>query len=1092
MRYPLLKISVLALIAISCTRKPSLVWYEGIPDPETGVAMNELVLRNAPEGTDWDIWGHFYDSVKLPAYSDESSEFEMHHFQGSCYKLSPRFSGDSLVLRYYDYPRQTSWAPRGFYLKKKNNSDKQVAIPVEHHWQPFDTLALPGYKAARLSVTDIIPSVKKISPLVGTSQIDRSIATYSVDSTIRPEGYRLTIKEGKVEIAFSDDAGRFYAGVTLEKFLENAGEDRLPDMVVEDWPDFEYRAQMLDPARMFLTPDEVKRFIDVMARCKLNVLSLHLTDDQAWRLEIEGIPDLTEVGAHQMLPTRRAGFYSIKEYQDILKYAAERHIKVVPELDIPGHCYAACLSMKSYEKRTGDASMRLTSPGDSSVYESVQGFSENVIDIALPSTYNWLGKVYDSVIKTYEGAGLVCPEIVVGGDEVAPGAWTGSPACIAMMDENGWDVHGLREYFINRVMDLLEERGVKMSGYHDVALDISDATITRMASLSAHIWGWETYSETGCREARNLEAKGLPMILETPDFCNMDEAYSLSRNEHGLLWAGPIDERKAYSYDPRSILPGAMGFPAMMWGDNYWNIEDYARNMFPKVFGLYERSWNADLPEEDFETAFGRHYSIVLRQEMPFIESLGLAHRPALEEESERSGEQYPMFWTWMEDREGLDLDSLFVSMDEAGIDGLMLYLPDMNGYRKAARLAKEHGITLYAWIWTLRPRGDRDYLVENHPEWFDVNVEGKSLLDYNAYIDSYKFLSAAVPEVREYVRENVRRVCEIDGIEGICLDYCRVVDGVLPISLAYKYGIAQDGEVWPEYNLGFHPAAVSRFIAEYGYDPRTVEDPSRDEKWMSFRAGLITEVANYAAETAHSYGKKVAASPFSSTGIASFMVGQDFSKWNLDLVFPMEYSFFYSMEPGFVYDATVQNAATVPSATSLYCGIDAELGGSLDDLLESMDAAFRGGAQGVSLYTVYGLDTPSKRAAFKSYADSLRTVRSGNGGRMPRLQAPSYATSASDLCNPLKHTRMMALVRRSIQRLVAGESLHSPTSVNGFVPESGSAVYPDLNLSRFSLVSSNERILKYEVTDKASGKKFQVLFPVYGGIVSGWDVRQQ
>ena len=456
------------------------------------------------------------------------------------------------------------------------------------------------------------------------------------------------------------------------------------------------------------------------------------------------------------------------------------------------------------------------------------------------------------------------------------------------------------------------------------------------------------------------------------------------------------------------------------------------------------------------------------------------------------STEQYPMFWTWMEDREGLDLDSLFVSMDESGIDGLMLYLPDVEGYRKAAALAKEHGVTLYAWIWTLRPRGDRDYLVEHHPDWFDVNVEGKSLLEYDAYLDSYKFLSAAVPEVTEYVRDNVRKVCEIDGISGICLDYCRVVDGVLPISLAYKYGIVQDGEVWPEYNLGFHPAAVSRFISEYGYDPRAVKDPDRDEKWTSFRNGLITEVANSAAEVAHSYGKKVAASPFSSTGIASFMVGQDFSRWNLDIVFPMEYSFFYSMEPGFVYDATLQNAAAVPSRTSLFCGIDAELGGSLDDLLESMDAAFRGGAQGVSLYTVAGLDTPSKRAVFKSFADSLRMMKELNGGRMPELQAPSYATAPSDRLDPLAHPRLMALVKRSIQRLVAGETIHSPFSVNGFVPENGAAVYPELDLSDFVLEYSNDRMLRYAVTDRASNRSFSVLFPIFGGIVSGWDVRER
>lgn len=95
-----------------------------------------------------------------------------------------------------------------------------------------------------------------------------------------------------------------------------------------------------------------------------------------------------------------------------------------------------------------------------------------------------------------------------------------------------------------------------------------------------------------------------------------------------------------------------------------------------------------------------------------------------------RTSEEYPMFWTWMEDREDLDLDSLFVHLKESGIDGLMLYVPEVEDYRRAAQLAKENDITLYAWIWTLRPRGDRDVLLQEHPEWFDYNLKGECLTD--------------------------------------------------------------------------------------------------------------------------------------------------------------------------------------------------------------------------------------------------------------------------------------------------------------------------------------------------------------------------
>ncbi|MBQ6437168.1 MAG: hypothetical protein IJK20_01785 [Bacteroidales bacterium] len=450
---------------------------------------------------------------------------------------------------------------------------------------------------------------------------------------------------------------------------------------------------------------------------------------------------------------------------------------------------------------------------------------------------------------------------------------------------------------------------------------------------------------------------------------------------------------------------------------------------------------------------------------------------------------EYPMFWTWMENRAGLDLDSLFAHLDEAGIDGLMLYLPDTEGYEKAVTLAREHGITLYAWIWTLNPRGDRQRLLEEHPEWFDCNRDGYSLKDYKAYVNSYKFLSAALPEVREYVRENVRRMCEMDGISGICLDYCRIVDCVLPISLSYNYKITQDTEVYPQWDFGYHPAALERFMKEYGYDPRTLADPSRDENWCRFRENLISEIANLAAETAHSYGKAVAASPFGTVKLASFMVAQNFHDWDLDLVFPMVYSDFYTMESGYVYDAVRQNDRDRNPKTQLYCGLGAELGqgetdGDLPRLMADMDAAFAGGAQGISLYTVAGLNTPEKRRAFKAYADSMRVVRKANGGVIPPAKDQDFSLE------PFDHPELMQVIQRNMQRLVAGEAIHQK-SINGMTPDDRTKVYPPLDLGEWELAFQNDRLTVYEVPDMASRTDFQVLIITYGGLISGWDVRK-
>ena len=454
------------------------------------------------------------------------------------------------------------------------------------------------------------------------------------------------------------------------------------------------------------------------------------------------------------------------------------------------------------------------------------------------------------------------------------------------------------------------------------------------------------------------------------------------------------------------------------------------------------------------------------------------------------SSDDYPVFWTWMEDREDLNLDSLFVHMTEAGIDGLMLYVPDAESYRKAAVLARENDVTLYAWIWTLRPRGDRDQLLKDHPDWFDYNRNGESLVDKRPYLDTYAFLSAAVPEVREYVRENIRQVCQIDGIEGICLDYCRIVDRILPVSLSYKYEKVHDSIFFPEYDYGYHPEALKRFEAEFGYNPKSVADPSRDSLWCAFRERMITEVANIAAEVAHSYGKKVCASPFVSVELASVMVGQNYSQWDLDLVFPMVYSDFYSMEPGFVYDAMVRNMENRNPETEIFCGLGAELGGTYESLLEDMDAAFSAGASGISLYTIAGLDTREKRIGFKAYADNIRKMK--QEGRLAEIPRPDYVPDGGVSLDPFTHPRLVRQVERAISRLVAGENIRdrSRYGMNGIVPDDPDRKYPEISLTDYQLRHSDDRILIYRVKDQISDRTFDVLFPIYGKLISGWDVR--
>ncbi len=449
---------------------------------------------------------------------------------------------------------------------------------------------------------------------------------------------------------------------------------------------------------------------------------------------------------------------------------------------------------------------------------------------------------------------------------------------------------------------------------------------------------------------------------------------------------------------------------------------------------------------------------------------------------SRNAGKEYPMFWTWLEDLPDIDMETAFTHMEEAGLDAVMLHAASPEDYHKDVEIARRHGITVYAWVWTLNPpRQERARIIEEHPDWFSVNRNGESTLTYKAYVNSYKFLCPALPEVREYLAQKVKDICAIEGVEGICIDYCRLVDCVLPISLAYNYGLFQDGEVFPEYDFGYHPAMISKFKEQYGYDPREQDDPTRDEVWRQFRCDQITEVANLLCDTAHAAGKSVTASSFSAAGVARFMVFQDWGKWKLDIAHPMAYTDFYTMDPSFAYDATLTNQLAKGDGTTLMCGLDTELGGDPERIFDKMDAAFAAGARGVSLYTVEGMESPDLRRRFKAYADSLRTLRAEN--RLP--EPPGVAPSM----DPFANQGLMSVIERNIQRLVAGQAIHEP-SVNGMVADDPSVTYPALELGEYTLARETDRIRVYNVTDNASGRSFEVIFVCYGNVISGWDVR--
>jgi len=486
---------------------------------------------------------------------------------------------------------------------------------------------------------------------------------------------------------------------------------------------------------------------------------------------------------------------------------------------------------------------------------------------------------------------------------------------------------------------------------------------------------------------------------------------------------------------------------------------------------------------------------------------------------------EYPMFWTWLGYHPGDNFDSVCVIMKEAGIDGVVLNAPTPDDYRVAIPIANKHGIEVYAWLWTTNLEHDRDVILKEHPEWFSVNRKGESLADTKAYVDYYKFMCPALPEVRDHIKKKIVAYCEVEGLNGIAIDYHRFVDVILPTTLWSRYGIVQDKE-YPEFDYGYHPAMIELYKEKHGYDPRDQEDPSKDIKWRQFRCDQITEVANEIAEVVHSYGKVMAASPFPTPAMSRRMVRQDWGKWNLDIVFPMVYHNFYTGDVSFISDCTIENVRDKNPMTTLYCGMTSSDG---PIMFKCMDEALSSGAEGIAIFTVGRLRSPEIRKQFKAYADSARASRTAsrenpvvsnprivntdpfenkgimtgvnlhilaylsmvNASALPELKKIDQETielvargalhgiSSEGYINRLKSNRRRNQEHIPIANAIAEQFIKDDQQVA-------------ITLGSYELVDEYDVTKIYQVTEQNSNVVYNVTFYFYGGIISGWSVEPE
>ncbi len=530
-------------------------------------------------------------------------------------------------------------------LLEPGETGKIIPAPVQEQYSGmkmalYDDLAIAyqrGLENEASYLSEMLRQVTGVTTRVveGSQGMPGTITLLMNQRISGSEAYELvTTPEEGIVIKGSDEAGVFYG---IQSFLS-----QLPPQAwahpgfpleiemgfVEDRPAFSYRGFHLDVARNFIEPEAIKKLIRVMAYYKLNRLHLHLTDDEGWRLEIQSLPELTEVGAHRghtlterdhLIPAygsgpdpapegnHGSGYISREEFVDLLQFARAHHIEVIPEINFPGHGRAAIYAMEArYDRLMEEGKQeeaeryRLIDPRDSSVYNSAQNFNDNVVCVCTEGPYRLFETVVDELTAMYEEAGLSLSTVHTGGDEVPRGVWEGSPLCRSFLEEHP-EIGGfenLQAYFGSRIFEILKARDLTMAGWEEIVMKKNDEgqwiPNPEFVGTDMLPYVWNSIYEN-LDLGNRLANAGFPIILCNVDHFYFDLAYTHHPAERGLYWGGFVKTRSAFDFIPYDVFKCTL---ADKWGRPYDpetafdGMETLEQDAHTRILGLQAELWS--------------------------------------------------------------------------------------------------------------------------------------------------------------------------------------------------------------------------------------------------------------------------------------------------------------------------------------------------------------------------------------------------------------------------------------------------------------------------------------------------------------------
>jgi hexosaminidase len=447
-------------------------------------------------------------------------------------------------------------------------------------------------------ITDVVPNSNYIQ--------------FKVDDNLEDEAYLLTVNKDEITIAAKDNAGFIYGLESVRQLLPVAIEGNdviantewiIPALTIKDQPRFQYRGLMLDVSRHFFNVDYIKKTIDRLVMHKMNVLHLHLVDDQGWRIEIKKYPKLTELGAYRNgtivghYPGSEndnkieGGFYTQEQIKDIVAYASKKNITVIPEIELPGHSSAAIaaypyLSCFPDEPTSvphnmmSETSRKLQEKGQVKIVQESWGVYKDIYCAGNEETFTFLENVLKEVIPLFPSK-----YIHIGGDEAIKPNWKICPNCQKRIKDEGLkDEHELQSYFIKRIEKFINSKGKKMIGWDEI--------LEGGLAPEATVMSWR-----GTKGGLEAAEQGHDVIMTPGTHCYFDH-YQGPKSEEPMAFGGYTPISKVYEFDPvvETMTPEeakhVLGGQANLWSEYITTTEHSEYMIFPRLAAMSEALWS--------------------------------------------------------------------------------------------------------------------------------------------------------------------------------------------------------------------------------------------------------------------------------------------------------------------------------------------------------------------------------------------------------------------------------------------------------------------------------------------------------------------